>query len=80
MNEDIKRVDVERISWSCIAAKLKKRSLIDCKNKFMQLFEYVLKKLKFEDMLTIEFVERQAVEEEAQIEWLKWQHPTVCYQ
>ena len=46
----------------------------------MQLFEYVLKKLKFEDMLIVEFVEKQGVEEEGQIDWLKWQHPRACYQ
>jgi len=46
----------------------------------MQLFEYVLKKLKFEDILIIEFVQKQQVEEESQIDWLKWQHPSVSYQ
>lgn len=50
ISDDIRRIDVEGVSWSVIAAKLKKRSLIDCKNKFVQLFEFALKRVGFNDL------------------------------
>ena len=56
------RTDVEGIPWSGIADKLRGRNLIDCKNKFMQLFELIVKMKKYDDMRIVRFLEEQEVE------------------
>lgn len=48
-NDNIRRLSIETIPWASIANKLRRRSLIDCKNKFMQLFEYAIKRKEFDD-------------------------------
>lgn len=39
----INKIDLEGIAWSAISKKVKTRSLIDCKNKFLQVMGILLK-------------------------------------
>ena len=72
VNDRIREVDVERIQWSVVARKLKRRSLIDSKNKFMQILEYSIKTHPFHNMDIVRFISQQNVEVESQIRWEEW--------
>ena len=45
-NKELRNVVVDIIPWKVIADTLKTRSLIDCKNKFLQILEAALKTKK----------------------------------
>lgn len=42
----IRRIPLDLIPWADIGHKMKARSMIDCKNKFLQLVEMALKGYK----------------------------------
>lgn len=69
----IKATPLQIIPWATIANKMQTRSLIDCKNKFMQLLEIVFREHKAKQESIITFIEQQAVSEEGEIDWLQWQ-------
>lgn len=60
------------ISWSAISKKIKTRSMIDCRNKFFQLFESTLKGYKVKNEGIINFIDSQNIIEECQINWQLW--------
>ena len=49
----IRRIPLDLIPWADIGNKMKTRSMIDCKNKFLQLVEMALKgyKVKYEGII-----------------------------
>ena len=61
VKDTIKSVNIEWISWTGVANKLKGRTMIDCKNKFMQFFEYVLKCSNYDNMKIVEFIDSQNI-------------------
>lgn len=61
INHNIRGINPETIPWSSIAHKLRTRSLIDCKNKFMQVMEYAIKIYPYNDLKIVEFIEGQKV-------------------
>ena len=74
-NKDIRNVVLETIPWKIIADSLKTRSLIDCKNKFLQILEAALKAKKVENEIKIvEFVENQKVSYEESVQWELWKN------
>ena len=72
VNGQIRRMAMDKISWTGVANKLKGRSMIDCKNKFTQLLEMVIKTHRFDDLRVVDFLEGEAVSGETEVDWLKW--------
>jgi hypothetical protein len=58
----IRSVNLDGIGWTDIAHKLKGRTMIDCKNKFIQFLELNVKSFSYDDSKIIQFIESQNVE------------------
>jgi len=61
MRPNTRELPLDVIPWSEISKKLKTRSMIDCRNKFFQLFESTLKGYKVKNEGLISFIDSQNV-------------------
>ena len=80
VNRALLRLNVGEVNWSIVAEKIRGRTLMDCKNKFMQLFEYALKEDKKRDKEVVRFLRTEKVTEEIQIDWSKWRSSEIVEQ
>lgn len=49
-------VKLEGLQWGAIAARMQSRTLIDCKNKFLQIMEMVIKSFPAKQECIISFI------------------------
>lgn len=79
VNSNIHSIAIEKIPWSGISLKIAKRSLIECKNKFLQVFEHAIKCKIYNDERIVDFLLEQDAEHEDKIEWEKWNREDLNY-